>query len=234
MIDVILSQTLLNRDVNKIFTERYSEKMRVVVTESLARLLSYAEERGATDVFRRIDYFAYHSAFNRDGYLHMAHNRAYLDERAPVYDNDLLDLHLEIPTSMRLSARLFKKVLRIIAPQLAKIPLADTSTLPLLPDYVEYWFMFWQKVMDNIMKIRTPNIYKQGSWLNFNEWMRRNNKFRKIISETVNNEKCLNPEIFNIENIKYFIKKHMNREEDHEELLLLLLTFGRWHAKYGP
>ena len=232
LMDIILAQTLLGRNIRQIFVKPYSELIGDIVKEKLGGLIHDAEMRGATDMFRKIDYFVYHSAFNMGGYLHMAHNRAYLDERAPIYDNELLDLHFEIPSSTRLNAKLFKKVLGIVSPELARIPDANTGALPLLPEFMEHWSLYGQKVFDNIRKLWIPRIYKQSSWLNFNEWMRRNEKFRKVVQETINSEECLDPKIFNIRNIISIVERHMEGKEDHEELLFLLLTFGRWHSKY--
>jgi hypothetical protein len=76
--------------------------------------------------------------------------------------------------------------------------------------------------------------YTQGSWPNFTELIRYNEKLKNIIESTIEDPGCLNPSIFNIPRIKEMFEEHLNRKANYTEFLFLLLTFGRWHKKYGP
>ena len=57
---------------------------------------------------------------------------------------------------------------------------------------------------------------------------------KKEINDIIDDTECLDPSIFNIRRIKEIFEEHLNNKANYEEFLLLLLTFGRWHKKYGP
>ncbi|MCP5113083.1 MAG: hypothetical protein GY953_19820, partial [bacterium] len=87
-----------------------------------------------------------------------------------------------------------------------------------------------------LFRHRTPDpasIYTAGSWPNMNELIRRNEKLQQLIRETIRDKRCLDPEIFDIGALEAHLEEHL-RGRDLNELLLSLLTFGRWYKKYGP
>lgn len=230
--DVLLSQTTLNIIGIDIFKEEYKNKLSSALFDNLSELFKRATEYGAEDEYRKLDYFIYHSAFNMSGYLHMSHIRSFLNERAPLFDNNVYELHLAIPPKLRLSADIIKGALRLIAPKLAMIPSANTSSLPIMPKMIENMFLIGQKVKDNLKTRKSIDIYKQTSWPNYNELFRSNPQFNKLLDSILENDSCFDSELFDFNKIKDIIEKHQRRERNYEDIILLLLTFGRWHSKY--
>jgi len=57
---------------------------------------------------------------------------------------------------------------------------------------------------------------------------------RIVIENTIKDPECLDLSIFNIKRIKEMFEEHLNGRNNYTEFLFLLLTFGRWHKKYGP
>ena len=66
------------------------------------------------------------------------------------------------------------------------------------------------------------------------ELIRQNTKLKGRIWNTIEDPECLAPSLFNLQRIKEMFKEHVTYREDHMHFLYLLLTFGRWHKKYGP
>lgn len=230
---IILDWTLYRRKIEGIFAKPYVTQYKKMILESVDAVMSAAESSGAKDPYRKIDYLSSHSAYNVDAYLHLRHNRAYMPERTAVFDNDLFDLHLEIPPRLRLNSDIFKEALKIIDRRLYNIPNANTGASPAVPSSLEWITILGQKFSNNIRGITNRDkTLKESSWPNFNELIRQNGKFKNLIWETITDKDCLPPEIFNIKNIKDLFNSHLERKQNCEDVFLLLLTFGRWLKKY--
>ena len=83
-------------------------------------------------------------------------------------------------------------------------------------------------------KLLPHPTYTQGSWPNYAELIRYNEKLKKIMENTIEDPECLDPSIFDIPRIKEMLREHLNHKTDYTGFLFLLLTFGRWHKKHGP
>jgi hypothetical protein len=52
------------------------------------------------------------------------------EQRTPVFDNDLFDFYLSLPNSHRLDAKIAMKTLKLLNPELAALPTANTNERP--------------------------------------------------------------------------------------------------------
>ena len=59
-------------------------------------------------------------------------------------------------------------------------------------------------------------------------------KMKKMVSDTLRDSECLDPAIFNIERVEEMFKEYLNGNDEYIGFIFLLLTFGKWHKKYGP
>jgi asparagine synthase (glutamine-hydrolysing) len=229
---VFLNETLYKNRVDKLFVEPYSTEYKNLIVKSINEVLLSAEESGARDPYKKADYLtAIHSAFNILAYLHVSHIRSYIDERTVTFDNDLLNLHLEIPMKLRKDNRIFKKVMKKIDSHIASITNANTGCSPTAPKLIEWGFIAVQYIVNKLL--HRP-LHAHSSWPDYAKLIRENAKLKNIIGETIHDEKCLDPSIFNIQKIEEMFNKHLTNKEDYAEFLLLLLTFGRWYKRYGP
>jgi len=236
--NVILSKSLYEKKVFQLFVEPYSTHLGYSVVKSLNELLVNTKENSAQDFHREFDYFVFPSATNIPDYLHVTHSRSYMDERTVAFDNDLLDVYLEIPIKLRMGGKIFKKAIRKIDPKIAAILNANTSLPTTTPVLLEWTIMIAKSIFRKIVPKKKHSLmnptFTQGSWPNFAELVRRNEKLKRIIGNTIKDPECLNPSIFNVSKIKEMLKEHLIGKNDYTEFLFLLLTFGRWHKKYGP
>jgi hypothetical protein len=76
--------------------------------------------------------------------------------------------------------------------------------------------------------------FTQGSWPNFVELIRHNEKLKRLTIDTLGDSVCLDPSIFNIQRIEDMFKGYLDGKDKYMIFFHLLLTFGRWHKKYGP
>jgi hypothetical protein len=66
------------------------------------------------------------------------------------------------------------------------------------------------------------------------ELLRQGDRLRKLVEETFQDPQCLDPTIFDRDRILEMFQEHLQRKADYYALFLLLLTFGRWHKRFGP
>lgn len=238
LFEFLLNETLLyQKGVSKLFKEPYKSKYEKSIRESVEECSDRALKCGADNPYRKADCLSgAHSMFNSDSFLHVIHNRAYIDERFVASDKDLIDLSLEMPTDFRMHARVFKKAMKKIDPRLASITNANTGCSPYTPKFLEFGIRALLHVFHHLLHRLFPShpVSPKQSWPNFGELTKNNNGLLALMSEIICDEKCLNPSIFDIAGIKEMFYRHIHHEEDNTDFLLLLLTFGRWYKRYGP
>jgi len=163
--------------------------------------------------------------------------RSFIDERSILFDNDLQDLHLKMPLNTRATSKIWKKAIAKLDPKIAAIPNSNTGISPLIPEFLEWGLILIRKVINKTYSLKFYQVphptYTQGAWSNFAELIKYNEKMKKLLSNTLGDSECLNPKIFNIQRIEEMFEEHLNGKTDYTEFLFLLLTFGRWHKKYG-
>lgn len=213
------------------------EQFRERILDSINSVLENHSPGG--DLCNAWDYFVIHSIYKHFTFLNVTCLRAYLDERTVICDNDLFDCYLSMPPSSRLGASVYRKALRRLSPELASVPNPNTGLKIDLPFSSEMeWFLRTGKASLKKCGIssssqRHESVYTDGSWPNMNELIRQNEKLKQLIRVTIHDERCLDPQIFDIKSIDRYFESHI-RGSNFNELLLSLLTFGRWHKKYGP
>ena len=225
----------LNLNYNALFGENFSNMFNKTINQSIKEIL---EEKDSYDlnVYNAWDYFVAHSLFKHFTFLNFLCVRNYMDERTVIFDNDLFDLYLSMPPKLRLNGRIYKKALRLMSPELAAIPNANTGLKVDTPIFWEWLFSLTTKMRQRFHRIYSSKLLHltEGSWPDMGELIRNNEKLKKLIWETLNDRRCVNPALFNINTIDYIYEAHLNRKENYANLLFLLLTFGRWYKKYGP
>ncbi|MCP4266436.1 MAG: hypothetical protein GY777_12830 [Candidatus Brocadiaceae bacterium] len=185
------------------------------------------------------DYCVIHSIYKHFTFLNVTCVRAYMDERTIIFDNELFDLYLSMPPQFRLGGNVYRKALRRLSPKIASVPNPKTWLRADMPfSFGLERFFKTSKELSKNYKIfpRTQShssVYTDGSWPDMNQLIRHNKKLKQLIYETIHDEKCIDPELFNIKSIDDIFESHL-MGSSFNDLLLSLLTFGRWYKKYGP
>jgi asparagine synthase (glutamine-hydrolysing) len=232
-VSLIMENSLYNKS-KQLFVRSYSTSLKNSLLTSLNML--FVSESKIRYLIRYFDKFIFPSAFNDRLYLFGLTLRQYTNERTISFDNDLFNLYLETPVRLRLNGRIFKKAIKRIDPNIASIPNANTGFSPFMPELLEWGILIGRGVIRNIKQKfhLSPNMAYQTPWPNYPEMIRHNDKLKKLIQETIEDPKCLDPLYFDIKRIKQMFKEHLSGNENYTEILFLLLTFGKWYEKYGP
>lgn len=235
--DVILKKlkySLFTKNPKQIFTISYSGIFEDVLTQSIKTILEKAKDN-IVNLHNVWDYFVFLSSVSKHlTYLNLTSIRAYIDERTIAFDSDLLDVYLEIPPELRFKGKVYIRASKRLNSEIATIPNSNTGYSLFMPELVEWGLTLCQRMISKLLLLmrcsRLPHpAYTQGSWPNFAELIRYNEKLKKLLGDTIEDPGCLDPSLFNIPRIKEMFKEHLNSKSDHTNFLFLLLTFGRWH-----
>ena len=240
--DVILEKlkySLFTKNPKQIFTIFCSRIFEDVLVQSVETILEEVKDN-IVNLYNVWDYFVFLSSVSEHfTYPYLISIRAYIDERTIAFDNDVLDVYLEMPPELRFKGKVYVRASKRLSPKIATIPNSNTGHSLFMPELVEWGLTLCQRMVSKLpLSKRCSQLshpaYTQSSWPNFAELIRHNEKMKKLIGDTIRDSECLDPNIFNIQRIEEMFEEHLNGKADYKEFLFLLLTFGRWHKKYGP
>lgn len=248
--DVVLGGSYLNKEmlkaegIERLFTILMEERR--VFTDEEFNELFYNNEMKT---------FAYHSlkdALNKvdeenignknDHYLMRNHAirlilmghvliRNYLEDIVPTFDNNFIEIIQKIPPELRFNHRIYRNFLKKLSPKLAKIPYNETMVrpdAPLLCWRVGMYYQSGKELLKKLIrrlskdKIILPN---KRSYVNFNEWLRRNENWKRFFKELLLNEKAISRRYFNQEYIKTLIQQHEAGKANNSMKILYLASF---------
>lgn len=206
-------------------------------TSLINSVKSILEESDEKNLYNKYDYLINGYLFKYPSFLNVSSLRSYIDERTFIFDNDLFDVYLEMPPKLRLGNEIWNKALMKLNHKIAAITDANTNCSPSVPYYLEFIVILYKRVFKKINSKVHPIISsknKENFKYDFAELIRYDENMKSIISSTINDPECINPSIFNVPRIKEIFNEHMENKDNYASFLFLLLTFGRWHKKYGP
>jgi hypothetical protein len=161
--------------------------------------------------------------------------RPYLEYRSYSLDNDLLELCARTPVRHRMGGRILRGALRLLDPALYAIPYANTGVRFDTPEPIAWAFQMAGEARLVLLKklgLRRGTCTNE-SWADRAEVM-RGPQFRAILERTFNDPECFEPSLFDIGRLREVFDEHMSHRRHYKNMLLCLLTFGRWFKKHGP
>ena len=224
-------RSILHLNPNQVFTPNYSRKIVEHLRRSFKRMLTEARKSASlpSDIW---SYLSTWGMLPKSRYfLNVSHIRAFIPERSVILDNDLFETFLEMPSNLK-RGRVYRKALKMLDPKIADIPDVNTGLSPQVPALLEGILTVLCSVKGKAFPSRS--IFTQGAWPDLAELLRQNERLRKLVLDTIQDPQCLDPAIFNHGRILEMFEEHLQRKADHYILLLLLVTFGRWHKRFGP
>ena len=149
-----------------------------------------------------------------------------MTERNFIYDNYLLNLHFRMPVTGRVNSQVWLRAVKLLDSKLTSLPDANTGFSAHLPSIVvailkgvkttfsaEYIILRWlpggwrlRRLFQTKHQIGSAIAGSRGSYPNFDSLIRRDDRLGNLISDTLNDPECLNPDIFNISRIKNYSK----------------------------
>ena len=166
--------------------------------------------------------------FNSQGHVLM---RTSVENSSPTFDNELIDVILKIPPELRLNHRIYRKFLKKLSPELAKIPYQRTmipadASLTLWKAGKTY-LGIKRRIKRLIWTASKGMIFlpDKRSYVNFDEWLRRNENWKKKIRDLLLDENALSKTYFNQEYIKNLIREHEDWKGKNSQKILCLASF---------
>ncbi len=232
-----LKYSMYKEAPQQLFAARYASEFDQTLRHSVSTMLAETGTR-ATDVYDRFTWPDIYYGSRYPSYLFQMSIRSFADERAPLmHDNDLLDLHLRMPVRVRCGSEVWMKAMAKLDPRIAAVPDANTGLPWSTPRGLAAAFRGLTRLADKAHLSRSDALpdstCTQGSWPNYSNLIRCNEKLRTLIGDTIEDPACLSPEVFALERIREMFCEHLSGDCDHWSTLFLLLTFGRWQKSCG-
>jgi asparagine synthase (glutamine-hydrolysing) len=232
-----LKFSMKQHNPQQLFARSCSAAFRSTLLDSVNAILEEAD-RNCRNIYDQFGWFDTYYISRSVAFVFETSIRSFMDERSVVFDNNLLDLHLKMPLGFRSSSKIWLKALARLDPRIAEIPDANTGYSPSTPEYLAWGLDACRKMTNTLHLSRSRPLphptFTQRSWPNWAELTRHNEKLKRSTSDILHDPECLDPRIFNIQRAKAMFKEYLNGKDDYTALLFLLLTFGKWHKKYGP
>jgi len=226
--------SLYRRYPENIFSDNISKLYQPMIHSS-AEIIMKESNQYCENIFDRFiyPYICYHA--RSKAFVFETSLAVYQKHRNIMYDNRLIDLHLKMPLKHRINSHVWMEAMKRLHPAIAKLKNANTNCSFFTPLLIQKILAYSQIIRDRItLSYKNNPIYTNGSWPNPIELIKSNPKMSTLINDTIEDQACLSPDIFRIENLKKMLQEHMTGKTEHTEFLFLLLTFGRWFKTLGP
>ena len=229
--------SLYQKDPKQLFIKSYASILERVLLNSVNTILKDTESN-CTNIYDKFTWLDTHYQSRYPSFLFETSIRAFIHERSILFDNNLLELYLKMPVHFRSTSRIWTKVLANFNSELARIPYANTGYSPFTPDFLKCGLTISRSILNRLHLLRPSQLadptYSEGSWPNWFNLVRYNEKMRKMVNATLRDSECIDPAIFNIERVQEMFEEYLDGDDDNVGFIFLLLTFGRWYKKYGP
>ena len=164
------------------------------------------------------------------------YHRSKFEDRMPFYDNDLVDFILKIPPELRYNHYLYIKFLKVLAPDLAKIPYNLTGVRADAPVFL---YNLGRLIKMRGLKRRLRNITGglicksiKTTYADLDEWIREDPNTNDFFKDIILDKRTLDRGYFNREYITKVFNEHMSRKKDYSELLCAIVTFELWNRLF--
>ena len=161
--------------------------------------------------------------------------RSYVEYRALSLDSDLLDLAVQTPVRFRMGGQLVHEALRRLDGRLYAIPSGNTGLRFDAPAGLAWASQMAREAGLFALKAFgfVPLTHTNEGWPDRAEVL-RTSRLRNVLEATVHDPAAIEPSVFDTARVEELLRQHMSRERHHMRMLLCLLTFGRWFARFGP
>lgn len=230
------TNTLFREDIAKqLFVKDYYQRIKDVPFQSLRKEVDKIRDRNPANIN---DHFGLHNCARRQFFMVPLYYRSKLEHRAPTFDNDLVDLILSIPPSLRCGHRIYNKFLKQLCPTAARVPYNKTGIrvdAPRVLSVIGYLIYGGKIVSKRLLRRYTHGVVSipnKSSYPDYDEWMRKDISFREFVKEILLDERTLNRGYFNKDFVRKLIDDHMNYRRDYARQICALITFELWHRQF--
>lgn len=162
----------------------------------------------------------------------MASVRSFTDLRIPAFDLDILNIYLAMPPQWRIEATMTQQALRMLSPELARLPNANTGFRADLNSWAEIAALLGRGLLRRSGLLGRPEVpsdaHSAGSWQNLTVLFRQDpahiTRFREIRARL----DYLGFGILDADAMANCIDQHLAGAAKHTKLLRQLLAHDSW------
>jgi asparagine synthase (glutamine-hydrolysing) len=146
----------------------------------------------------------------------------------PTADNKFVDIICKLPPKLRYNHRIYRKFLKKLSPEMAKIAYHNTmlkASTPVILWNVAHMYLAGKEIAkQKLCKLTKGRIYlpNKRSYVNFNEWFRSNKNWQFFFKEILSDE---NDKYFNQDYVKQLFQEQISGQKDNSRKLLYLASF---------
>lgn len=230
LLNILYSKSILfsDEELNKLFTHDYYEKIKNLPLKSFKKEFELID---GNDIPNISDKFALKNHVRRwtvGGHILM---RVLLENTIPTLDNNLINLISKIPPELRFSHKIYRKFLNKISPELARIPYDKTMVRAGAPSIVWKMGLGYQLAKANgkeaVARLSRNRMIlpKKRSYVNFNEWLKTNENWKKYFRELLLTEETASKEFINQNYVKTLIDDHEKGKSENSMKILFIASF---------
>lgn len=157
--------------------------------------------------------------------------RLFFEDATPTFDNDFVDLLLQIPAAERIGHRFYHRFLSRVCPETMDIPYQRTGIPPSVP--VDFWpeaakvELSHEKLLERIYAETGGSVYIPylKYYSNFDEWLRVDKIWRELTDSLLLNRPFLCIKLgLDQDAIQEMVNDHRTAKRNHRQRLLQLMT----------
>ena len=161
----------------------------------------------------------------------------YADLRLPAFDAEVLDIYLQMPPEWRIEATMTQAALRLLSPEAARLPNANTGFRADLNSWAEIAALLGRATLRRIGLARRPQppsaAHSAGSWQNLGGLFRNDPAHRRRFQEIRGRLDALTFGLLSSDGLAACIDEHLEGRASHTKLLRQLLTHDSWVRQFG-
>ncbi|MCI0641948.1 MAG: asparagine synthase-related protein [Gemmataceae bacterium] len=198
-----------------LFAPEYHKHIEELAAQSLRD--SLRDSQGVGPPVQRVWHLFVSERLRRETALSMMKFGSQVDTRLPYMDNDLVDLLLAAPPTIKLAENIQAHIMRRRMPAFLDVVNANNGARLGAGRFAKRFAELKLKVF---AKVGVPG-YQPYERLGL--WLRR--ELRTYVEKTLLDPRCLERGIFNPNAVQSVVRRHLNKEANHTFLLMALLIF---------
>lgn len=229
LLKILLKKNIFTEEeFKKLFSKNFYKKIDKIDKKNLKGILKKIE---TDNMPNKWDIFFLEKYVCRFTIMGSVIDRNYCEEAVPTYDNNFIDLVLTIPPNFRYKHRIYRRFLKKLSPELAKIPYNKTmvrADAPIFLWEVGKIYQFGKEYLKKKITLITNKkieFKNRRVYVNFEEWLRFNDNWKKIIEDLLLSSETKSRKIYNQEYIMRIIKEHQSGKYNHSQKLLYMISF---------
>ena len=167
----------------------------------------------------------------------MAAVRGYTDLRIPAFDADVLNVYLAMPPQWRVEATMTQQAMRLLSPEIARLPNANTGFRADLNSWAEIGALLGRAALRRVGLLRRPQTpsdsHSAGSWQNLTALFREDPAHRAHFTAIRGRLDALSFGLLNADALAACIDEHLEGRAKHTKLMRQLLTHDSWVRVFG-